>query len=329
MRFVYIAAFLLAVMLFGTAGYSLLENWSYSESFYMTMITLTTVGFGEVRPLSASGRMFTVFLLLVGVGSVFYATASIAEAMIEGRIRQILGRRKQVRKLKNLKNHNIVCGYGRIGFTVTRELIRESQPFVIIEKDAEKAAHLNEAGHFVIQGDATSDEVLLEAGVERARSLICTLATDAENVFVTLSAHELNPGLFILSRAARESSIHKMEMAGADRVISPYTMGGLRMAQSILRPKLAGFLDEIAGYTTSDFDFDEILVPENSSLVGLALRESRISQESGVYLLAVRRRGGRMNFNPGPDFIIEAEDHLYALGQPAQVESLRRSVMNL
>ncbi|MFC1492031.1 potassium channel family protein [Nitrospinota bacterium] len=328
MRFVYIAGFILVVILFGTVGYALLEGWSLSEAFYMTMISLTTVGFGEVHPMGTSGRMFTVVLLLLGIGSVFYATASVAEAMIEGRIRQILGRRKQVRELQNLKDHNIVCGYGRIGFTVTRELMRESQPFVIIERDIEKAAGLNEAGHLVIQGDATSDEVLLEAGVRRAKSLICTLATDAENVFVTLSAHELNPNLFILARAARESSIHKMEMAGANRVISPYTMGGLRMAQSILRPKLAGFLDEIAGYTTSDFDFDEIIVPEKSGLVGRALRESRISQETGVYLLAVRRRGGRMNFNPGPDFTIEAEDHLYALGQPVQVESLRRGVMD-
>lgn len=326
MRIGYIAASLLGITVVGTAGYTLIEGWSLVESFYMTMITVTTVGFNEVRELSTAGRMFTVALIAVGVGLVFYGIAIIAEARFEERVRQIFGRRKLVKELDRLENHHIICGYGRIGSTVAAEYARESLPHVIIEKDASIVAHLDQAGRLVILGDATLDEILMEAHVEKARSLVCALATDAENVFVTLSARALNPDLFILSRAALESSISKMEAAGANHVVSPYIMGGMRMAQSVLRPKLAGFLDEVTGHATTDLDFDEVTVPEGSNLVGMALRESKISQETGVYLLSIRHSSGEMRFNPGPDFEIQAGDHLYALGTPEEVESLRKRV---
>ena len=326
MRVFYIAACLVGITIFGTAGYSLLEGWSIVESFYMTMITVTTVGFNEVRELSTTGRLFTVALMLVGVGTVFYGIAIIAEVRFEERVRQIFGRRKLVRELDKLKNHHIICGYGRIGSTVAGEYARESLPHVIIESKESIASHLDQEGKLVILGDATLDETLIEAQVEKAKSLVCALPTDAENVFVTLTARALNPNLFILSRAALKSSIGKMEAAGADRVVSPYIMGGMRIAQSVLRPKLAGFLDEVIGHATADLNFDEVAVPEGSDLVGMALRESKISQETGVYLLSIRHRSGEMRFNPGPDFQIQAGDHLYALGTPGQVESLRRRV---
>lgn len=326
MRLSYIAASLIGITIFGTAGYTLIEGWSIVEAFYMTMITVTTVGFNEVRELSTIGRMFTVALMLLGVGAVFYGIAIIAEIRFEERIREIFGRRKLVKELDKLENHHIICGYGRIGSTVAAEYARESLPHVIIEKDASIVAHLDQEGRLVILGDATLDEILMEAHVEKARSLVCALATDAENVFVTLSARALNPDLFILSRAALESSIGKMEAAGANHVVSPYIMGGMRMAQSVLRPKLAGFLDEVTGHATTDLDFDEVTVPEGSDLVGMALRESKISQETGVYLLSIRHNSGEMRFNPGPDFEIQAGDHLYALGTPAQVQSLRKRV---
>lgn len=327
MRIGYIAASLLGITIVGTAGYTLLEGWSIAESFYMTMITVTTVGFNEVRELSTTGRMFTVALMLLGVGLVFYGIAIIAEVRFEERVRQIFGRRKLVKELDRLENHHIICGYGRIGSTVATEYARESLPHVIIEKDASIVAHLDQEGRLVILGDATLDEILMEAHVEKAKSLVCALATDAENVFVTLSARALNPDLFILSRAALESSIGKMEAAGANHVVSPYIMGGMRMAQSVLRPKLAGFLDEVTGHATTDLDFDEVTVPEGSNLIGMALRESKISQETGVYLLSIRHNSGEMRFNPGPDFEIQAGDHLYALGTPAQVESLRKRIL--
>ena len=326
MRVFYIAACLAGIAVIGTIGYTSIEGWDVVDSFYMTIITLTTVGYGEVRELSLAGRMFTVALLLVGVGMVFYGAATIAEARFEERIRQIFGRRKLVKELDKLENHHIICGYGRIGSTVAGEYAKESLPHVIIESDESIAAHLNQEGKLVILGDATLDETLIEAQVEKARSIVCALPTDAENVFVTLTARALNPNLFILSRAARESSIGKMEAAGADRVVSPYIMGGMRIAQSVLRPKLAGFIDEVIGHATTDLDFDEVTVPEGSNLVGMALRESKISQETGVYLLSIRHSSGEMRFNPGADFQIQAGDHLYALGTPEEVESLRRRV---
>ena len=326
MRVFYIAACLAGIAVIGTIGYTLIEEWDVVDSFYMTIITLTTVGYGEVRELSLAGRMFTVALLLVGVGMVFYGAATIAEARFEERIRQIFGRRKLVKELDKLENHHIICGYGRIGSTVAGEYARESMPHVIIESEESIASHLDQEGKLVILGDATLDETLIEAQVEKARSLVCALPTDAENVFVTLTARALNPNLFILSRAARESSIGKMEAAGANRVVSPYIMGGMRIAQSVLRPKLAGFIDEVIGHATTDLDFDEVTVPEGSDLVGMALRESKISQETGVYLLSIRHSSGEMRFNPGADFQIQAGDHLYALGTPEEVESLRRRV---
>ena len=326
MRVFYIAACLAGIAVIGTIGYTSIEGWDVVDSFYMTIITLTTVGYGEVRELSLAGRMFTVALLLVGVGMVFYGAATIAEARFEERIRQIFGRRKLVKELDKLENHHIICGYGRIGSTVAGEYARESMPHVIIESDESIASHLDQEGKLVILGDATLDETLIEAQVEKARSLVCALPTDAENVFVTLTARALNPNLFILSRAARESSIGKMEAAGANRVVSPYIMGGMRIAQSVLRPKLAGFIDEVIGHATTDLDFDEVTVPEGSNLVGMALRESEISQETGVYLLSIRHSSGEMRFNPGADFQIQAGDHLYALGTPEEVESLRRRV---
>ena len=302
MRVFYIAACLAGIAVIGTIGYTSIEGWDVVDSFYMTIITLTTVGYGEVRELSLAGRMFTVALLLVGVGMVFYGAATIAEARFEERIRQIFGRRKLVKELDKLENHHIICGYGRIGSTVAGEYAKESLPHVIIESDESITSHLDQEGKLVILGDATRDETLIEAQVEKARSLVCALPTDAENVFVTLTARALNPNLFILSRAARESSIGKMEAAGADRVVSPYIMGGMRIAQSVLRPKLAGFLDEVIGHATTDLDFDEVTVPEGSNLVGMALRESKISQETGVYLLSIRHSSGEMRFNPGPIF---------------------------
>ena len=327
MRVFYIAACLAGIAVIGTIGYTSIEGWDVVDSFYMTIITLTTVGYGEVRELSTIGRMFTVALLLVGVGMVFYGAAIIAEARFEERIRQIFGRRKLVKELDKLKNHHIICGYGRIGSTVAGEYAKESLPHVIIESDESITSHLDQEGKLVILGDATRDETLIKANVEKARSLVCALPTDAENVFVTLTARALNPNLFILSRAALESSIGKMEAAGADRVISPYIMGGMRIAQSVLRPKLAGFIDEVIGHATTDLDFDEVTVPEGSDLVGMALRESEISQETGVYLLSIRHRqrgnalqpggrfsdpGGRPPLRPG---------HARASGIPAQARS--------
>ena len=322
MKFLYFTAILLGITVFGTTGYALIEGWSLNEAFYMTIISITTVGYQEVHPLSSNGRLFTAVLLLLGVGAVFYVMAGIAEIMIEGRVRQILGRRKRVRESHKLKGHHIVCGYGRIGFVICREFRRENRPYAVIENNPDKAAELIDDGIPVVVGDATSDATLIEAGVERAVGLISSMPSDAENVFVALSAKRLNSDLFVVARAVRDSAIPKLQAAGANRVISPYTMGGLRMAESVLRPKLANFFDTIAGYTSKDWDFEETVISDTSSWGDQNLRCSNIGQETGVYILA-SKRDGEMTFNPGADHIIQIGDTLYAMGRPEQIASLR------
>lgn len=322
MHFIYSIAILVGITVFGTVGYSLIEGWPLNEAFYMTIISITTVGYQEVHPLSPVGQMFTAVLLMLGVGAVFYVMAGIAENMIEGRIRQIFGRRKRVREIQKLRGHHVVCGYGRIGFIICREFQREDRPFVVIDNNPEKAVQLTDENIPVVVGDATSDEILIEAGVEHAAGLISSMPTDAENVFVTLSARRLNKNLFVVARAVRDSAIPKLHDAGADRVISPYTMGGLRMADSVLRPKLAKFFETISGYTTKDWDFEEWNVTENSALADQAIRISEIGQKTGVYILAITRNG-EITFNPSADYIIELGDTLYAMGRPEQIASLR------
>jgi voltage-gated potassium channel len=322
MRFIYSIGILAGITVFGTVGYSLIEGWPLDESFYMTIISITTVGYQEVHPLSPVGRMFTAVLLMLGVGAVFYVMAGIAENMIEGRIRQIFGRRKRVREIQKLRGHHVVCGYGRIGFIICREFQREDRPFVVIDNNPEKAAQLTDENIPVVVGDATSDEILIEAGVEHAAGLISSMPTDAENVFVTLSARRLNKDLFVVARAVRDSAIPKLHDAGADRVISPYTMGGLRMADSVLRPKLAKFFETISGYTTKDWDFEEWKVMENSALANQTIQISEIGQKTGVYILAITRNG-EITFNPGANYIIELGDTFYAMGRPEQIASLR------
>ncbi|MDA1000951.1 MAG: NAD-binding protein [bacterium] len=325
-QIVRLGGILVGIILIGVVGYTLIEGWPLDDSLYMTIISLTTVGYGEIHPLSRTGRMFTAFLLMLGVGSVFYVMASIAENMIEGRVRQIFGRRKRVRELENIHNHHIVCGYGKIGNIISHEFEREGKPFVVIENNPEKAASLNEEGILVVQGDATKDQTLIQAGIERANGLIGSMPTDAENVYVTLSARRLNPNLFIVARADDDNAIPILKDAGANRVVSPNMMGGHRMAESLLRPKLASFFDAIAGYTSKDWDFEETTVLDGSKLVGLPIRESQIGQETGVYVIAVRR-AGTMIFNPGANFIIQSGDTLFAMGRPEQIESLKKNYL--
>ena len=224
--------------------------------------------------------------------------------------------------IHKLKGHHIVCGYGRIGFVICREFRRENRPYAVIENNPDKAAELIDDGIPVVVGDATSDATLIEAGVERAVGLISSMPSDAENVFVALSAKRLNSDLFVVARAVRDSAIPKLQAAGANRVISPYTMGGLRMAESVLRPKLANFFDTIAGYTSKDWDFEETVISDTSSWGDQNLRCSNIGQETGVYILA-SKRDGEMTFNPGADHIIQIGDTLYAMGRPEQIASLR------
>lgn len=293
--------------------YMVVEGWTFWDSFYMTVITLSTVGFQEVQPLSVSGRIFTSGLILTGVGSFAFMAGSVAQLLVEGKINEILGRRRVHKTIGKLSGHYIVCGYGRIGAIVSREITRDGHPLVVIENDPETLLRLEQQDILHVAGDATSDEVLLSAGLDRASCLITALTQEASNVYVVLTARQLNPTITIISRADNEKHINRLERAGANRVVLPHTIGGVRMAQSALRPTVTSFL-EIAVRGGIDLQMEELHISKDSTLVGKDLIESRIRQDYNIIIVAIQKSDGKMHFNPTPKYVIEAGDTLLAIG---------------
>jgi len=316
-------AILVTFILLSALGYVWIEGWSYFDALYMTVITLTTVGYGEVRPLSAAGRTFTMVIMLAGIGGLFYIVTSLARLVVEGEIHKALGKRKLLMHIKKLHDHYIICGFGRIGEIITRQLKERRIPFVIIENNPEHLPELEEAGYYFVAGDATREEVLLEAGIERAKGLVSVVSSDANNVFITLTARSLNPHLFIVARGAEPGSEQKLLRAGADRVESPYELGGRKMAQTILRPNVTTFI-ELAMKEDVDLWMEEIVVSPKSSLVGLALKDSGIRQKLNTIVVSIKREGGEMIFNPSPGTQIFAGDTLIALGMREKLEALEK-----
>ncbi len=314
---------LLVFILMGSLGYVLIEGWDYFDALYMTVITLTTVGYGEVRPLTRAGRAYSMVLMLAGIGVMFYLITGLARIIVEGEIREVLGKRKLQRDIKKLHNHYIICGYGRIGEIIARQLKNHHIPFVIVENQPELVAGLEGQGYYVLVGDATKEEVLLEAGIERAKGLVSVVSSDANNVFNTLTARSLNPRVFIVARAAEAGSTQKLLRAGANRVESPYELGGRRMAEAILRPNVVSFL-ELAMKEDVDLSMEEIPVASSSSLVGKALRDSGIRQNLNIIVVAIKRATGDMIFNPSPGTQIAAGDTLIALGMRNNLDSLEK-----
>lgn len=312
---------LIAGLIFlGTIGYVMVEGWSAFDSLYMTIITITTVGYGEVHPLSNSGRVFTLFLIVGGVGTILYALNNAARILIEGELQDMVGRRKVEKKIKGLKDHYIVCGYGRMGKVICKELHEQESQFVVIEKehiDTDSADSI-----LFISGDATRDEVLREAGIERATGLISVLPTDAENLYVVLSARVLNPELNIVARAGEEGSEQKLLRAGADRVVSPYHIGGLRIAHSVLKPAVVDFIEFATRSGNIDLRMEEVYVREGSRITGMTLDECGIGRELGIIIVAIKESGGEMRFNPTFKTTIKAEDILIALGERAKLKVL-------
>jgi voltage-gated potassium channel len=315
------SAILLAFILAGSLGYVLIEGWDFFDALYMTVITLTTVGYGEVRPLTRIGRAYTMVLMLGGIGVMFYLITGLARIIVEGEIREALGKRKLQRDIKKLHNHYIICGYGRIGEILARQLKSHHVPFVIVENKPEAIASLEDAGYHVLVGDATREEVLLEAGIERAKGLISVVSSDANNVFITLTARSLNPHVFIVARAAEPGSARKLLRAGADRVESPYELGGRKMAEAILRPNVVTFL-ELAMKEDVDLSMEEIPVAATSSLVGMALKDSGIRQQLNIIVVAIKRADGDMIYNPSPGAQIASGDTLIALGMRKSLDTL-------
>jgi voltage-gated potassium channel len=317
---------LIVLVSVGTAGYTLIEGWRLLDSLYMTVITLSTVGFREVQPLSDAGKMFTMLLVVFGVGVIGYIVGSLAQIMFEGQFQRIFGRKKVEKKIEALRNHYIICGFGRIGSLICKEFAAKPLPFVVIEKSAEVLPKLEEESYLYIHGEATDDETLLKAGIKRAKGLVSVVASDTENVYITLTARGLNPNLYILARSGEEGSEIKLKRAGASKVVSPYLIGGSRMAQAILRPNVVDFIEIATGREHLELQMEEILIPPESGFVGQSLVSSGFRKETGVMIVGIKKADGTMVFNPESHSIIGANDTLIVLGQQNAIGKMEELV---
>jgi voltage-gated potassium channel len=314
---------LVIIAVAGVLGYMVFEGWSFGDALYMTVITLTTVGYKEVRDLDATGQLWTMLLLIMGVGTLFYAAVSSVELVVEGTIRGYFGRRRMEAAINKLNAHYILCGYGRVGRQVAREFANDGVPFVIVEQEPATVEECVEEGYLVLLGEASDDEVLEEAGVRRARGLVAAVDSDAGNVFVVLSARKLNPGLHIVARAGSDESAAKLEIAGADRTLSPYAVGGRRLASLATQPLVVDFLDIVTrGEEGIEFRLEEFGVPKDSVIADHTIGELKIGERTGAMILAVRSEEGRFDTTPSADDRIRAGDTLIVLGTREQLTRL-------
>jgi voltage-gated potassium channel len=314
----------ISLVLIGSCGYMLIEGWTFGDAIYMTIITLATVGYGEVHQVSDAGRIFTVILIFMGVGYFMYVGGNIVQFLVEDRIRIILGRRKLDKQIAKLKNHYIICGYGRIGRVLARYLNERYLNVVIIEKNEGRQAAMDEDGVLYLVGEATDESLLLRAGIKQAKGLITALGTDADNVFLTLIAKHLNPGLFIVARAIQNATKRTIQAAGANKVISPYDLGARRMAHAILRPTVIQFLELAFTDEHTDIQVEEIRVHSTSRLLNVALKDSGIRQQLDLIILTIKKADNSMIFNPKADTCIETDDTLVVVGRAKSVNELEK-----
>jgi voltage-gated potassium channel len=319
------AASLLALLVAGSLGFVWLEGWNFFDALYMTVTTLTTVGYGEIHPLDRIGRIYNMVLILTGMGVMLYIVGSLARVVIEGELQAVLGRRKLIKHIKRLKNHYILCGFGRIGEIIARQLKERGVSLVVVENAPALLPRLEASGFYFINGDATRDEFLLEAGIERAKGLVAVVGSDASNVYIVLTARSLNPQLLIVARGEEPGSEQKLLRAGADKVESPYYMGGQKMAHTILHPTVVTFM-ELAMKEGIDWSMEEIAVGQTSSLLGVPLSDSGIRQKLDLILVAIKRADGKMLFNPSHETPILAGDTLIALGLRKNLDALEEMV---
>jgi voltage-gated potassium channel len=291
----------------------------------MTVITLTTVGFREVQPLSRAGQVYTMVLILTGVGVLLYIVTSLARVVVEGEIHEALGRRKLLKQVKSLRNHYIICGFGRIGEIIARQLKQAGVPLVVVDNNPESLSRLEELGYYFVAGDATREEVLEEAGIDRAKGLVAVVASDAANVYITLTARSLNPKLFIVARGEEVGSQKKLLRAGADKVESPYEMGGRKLAQTILRPTVTTFID-LAMHEGVELSMEEVEVSADCPICNMALKDTGIRQQLNLIVVAIKRADGEMLFNPTPETQILTGDTLIVLGLRQNLEGLEKLV---
>jgi voltage-gated potassium channel len=312
---------LLVVLAGGTLGYTLIEGWGIFDSLYMTVITVATVGFHEVHDLSRGGEGFTILLIFAGVGSIAYAIGTIAEFMVEGQLAEVLEGRRMLQRISKISDHYVVVGMGRVGSVVCAALDEQHVPFLVVDRSDECVALAAEHGWLHVQGDATTEEVLESAGVTRAKGLVTALDTDADNLFVALSARGMNPSLYIVARSSSPASESKILRSGADRVITPNVIGGRRMATSLLNPLVSDYLDIVTHNQDIEYRLEALRVGESSRIAGKSIRDAHLRDVTGAYVLAVSS-GGRMESNPSPEDVLRAGDEIVAFGTRAQLDAL-------
>lgn len=318
-----LVAFLIAA---GTIGYVVIEGWRWLDAVYMTVTTITTVGYREIHPLSTGGMIFTIFLIVGGVGTMLYALSAGAKVILEGELKESFWRRTLEKKIKELSGHYIICGYGRMGKIIARELKGEGVRFVVIEKNPAPGEDGEDI--LVLTGDATRDTILRSAGIEKARGLISVLPSDAENLFTVLSARGLNPDLLIVARAVEEDAEQKLLRAGATKVISPYHIGGLRMAHTVLKPTVVDFIEFATKSGNIELQMEEIPIHEGSELIGLTLEACGMGRDLGVIIVAIKQAMGDTRFNPTYRSTVRAGDTLIALGEKSKlsvIESMAKT----
>jgi len=316
----------ISLLLIGTIGYHVIESISFLDSLYMTIITIFTVGFREVTPLSPLGQIFTIFIILGGVGSVMYAFSKLAEIMYEGTINKIWRRKRMEKKIQKLKDHYIICGHGRMGNIVRERLEGENLPYVVIDNSKEGLVELKGKQDCLhMEGDATNEEVLIKAGIKRAKALAALLATDADNLYLVMTVKLINPSLFVLSKVMEEEAERKILQIGANKVVSPYKLSGLKMAQALIRPTLVDFLDLIIRRSELSLSMEEIVVKKDSRIVGSTLAECDIRRNSNVIVVAIKKPGEEIVFNPSPSVDLVPGDTLLVLGDNADIDLFEKT----
>ena len=326
-RFAVSLAYFFLVFLIGMVGFRAIEGWPWFDSFYMAVTTVSSVGYMEVHPLSVAGRTFAMFVIAMGVIGLGIWWALMTALIVELDLGGALRRRRKMKHMESLKDHYVVCGAGRVGRMVVREIKNAGLPLVVIEKDPERARQLEDedGGVLVLNADSTKERVLSEARVETAKGLAACLADDGDNLLVCLTARHLNPGLATVARAFDEQSIERLSRAGADHVIAPTLTGGIRMASTLLRPHVVSFLDSAIVGPGMDLRLEEAMLPAGSPLAGRTLADVRIPQTTGLMVIALQKHGyGEQTYNPGPQTVLSEGDVMIVLGQEDQVQKLRR-----
>lgn len=326
---IYISLFcLFGVLVGGTLGYMIVENWSFSESLYMTIITVSSVGFKEVRELDLKGEWFTITLILFGMGTIVYGITNLTAFVVEGDLRKILRKSRMEKNIDKLKDHFVLAGLGRVGKNIAYEILRMGYPLVAVDSNENNLAEFDSSSpnFFTFLGDATNEKTLEKAGILRAKGFVSALPTDSENLFVVLTARQLNPNLRIIARVNEEENSIKMIRAGADKAVCPAHIGGLRMASELIRPAVVDFIDKMIREKDGKLRVEEALITSQSPIFGKTLMEAQIPKKSGCVVVALRRADGKFEFNPKADTLLNNGDAIIVIGEIEKIRELKKLV---